>query len=153
MWYWHTSRDRIYPEQLHISNGKNKGINVWYLGLISRLIYNGYPATFVHGFASHCIRVIVRMLTHACPHEPPRKIKVAIWWFPSTEKKVIVHDTECPYWDKVSLKDTKLKLKFTEWKYTHHTQTNKCWENANNKTAEKYNTIVLRLKHYYKFIW
>ena len=31
-----------------------------------------------------------------------------IWWFASFKKKVLViHDTECPYWDQVSLNNTK----------------------------------------------
>ena len=26
-----------------------------------------------------------------------------IWWLASTEKSLVMHDTECPYWDQVSL--------------------------------------------------
>ena len=59
----------------------------------------------------------VSMLTYTCPHKPPRKMKVIIcnhqadsllcvawcliWWFANL-KRMVIHDTECPYWDQVS---------------------------------------------------
>ena len=57
-------------------------------------------------------------------HKPLTKIKVAIcdhhfdillvtwylpWWFLQAER-VVMHDTEYPYWDQVSLNSTKLKI-------------------------------------------
>ena len=29
-----------------------------------------------------------------------------IWWFACWEKSMVIHDTECPYWDQVSLNNT-----------------------------------------------
>ena len=63
------------------------------------------------------------MLTHTYPHNTPRKIKsdhmqspgwqptlcvawCQIWWFASLDKSMVIHDTECPYWDQVSLNNT-----------------------------------------------
>ena len=63
------------------------------------------------------------MLTHTYPHKPLRKIKVTIyiitrltanfmcgvmsdlvnWEF---RKSMVIHDTECPYWDQVPLNNT-----------------------------------------------
>ena len=33
-----------------------------------------------------------------------------MWGFASIEKRTVIHDTECPFLDQVSLKNTKLKL-------------------------------------------
>ena len=65
----------------------------------------------------------VSMLTHTYPHKPLRKIKVAIYTFTRLtahlmcsltsdlvickfSKRMVIHDTECPYWDQVSLNNT-----------------------------------------------
>ena len=42
----------------------------------------------------------------------PPALRVAwclIWWSASIEKHMVLHDTECPYWDQVSLNNTKLQ--------------------------------------------
>ena len=64
----------------------------------------------------------MNMLTHTYPHKPLRKIKVTICnhqadsplyvssdvWFGDWRfrKRMVIHDTECPYWDQVSLNNT-----------------------------------------------
>ena len=37
-----------------------------------------------------------------------------IWWFASIGKSVVKHDTECPYWDQMSLNNTQAQ---TKWWY------------------------------------
>ena len=37
-----------------------------------------------------------------------------IWWFASSEKMTI-HNTECPYWDRVSLNTNQTTPNLTEW--------------------------------------
>ena len=84
------------------------------------VMINGIPKeVIVNG---DCDKVI--MLTHTYPHKPLRKIK----WPPaitkltthfayglmsdlviaSIEKSVVIHDTECPDWDQVSLNNITL---------------------------------------------
>ena len=63
------------------------------------------------------------MLTHTYPHKPPKNIKVTICYhqvdspiylwpdvcfgdLQAKKKTVVIHDTECPYWDKVLLNNT-----------------------------------------------
>ena len=65
-------------------------------------------------------------LTHMYPHKPWRNINwwssaitrlaanlrvlwCLIWWCSSIEKRMVTHDTECPYLDQVSLNKSKLK--------------------------------------------
>ena len=69
----------------------------------------------------------VSMLIHIYSHKPWRKIEVTIsakspgwqptlcvvWclicWFASYKKSMVIHDTTCPYWDQVSLKQHNTK--------------------------------------------
>ena len=71
------------------------------------------------------------ILTHTCSHKPLRKIKVAIcnqqtdsslyvWldvWFGDLQvlKSMVIHDTECPYWDQVSLNNTNPLTLWFSW--------------------------------------
>ena len=66
----------------------------------------------------------VSMLTHIYPHKARRKIEdwsyakspgwqptlcvalCLICWFALAFKSMVIHDTECPYWDQVSLNNT-----------------------------------------------
>ena len=73
----------------------------------------------------------VSMLTHTYPHKPLRKIKVAIYDHQADgplyvclisdlvicrfRKSTVIHDTECRFWDQVSLNNTNP---------THHTHSN-----------------------------
>ena len=67
------------------------------------------------------IKVSTGMLIHKYPHKPLRKIKVTIcnhqddsqcYLWPYVhfgdlhEKSMVIHDTECSYWDQVSLNNT-----------------------------------------------
>ena len=72
-----------------------------------------------------------------CPHELLRKIEVVvhnhqswfptlhaiwclIWWLPDLPKSMVMHDTECPYWDKVSLNNTKSVSSFFPFFWLSH---------------------------------
>ena len=62
----------------------------------------------------------VSMFTHTYPHKPPRNIKVTTCNHQADfmcglmsclvvckfRKSMVIHDTECPYWDEVSLNNT-----------------------------------------------
>ena len=70
------------------------------------------------------LQKLVENETHIYPHKPLRKIWVTIckhqadgplYVWPNVwsgdlqvlEKSMVIHDTECPYWDQVSLNNTK----------------------------------------------
>ena len=85
-------------------------------------------------------KVSTGMLTHIYPHKAWRKIEVIIckitgdsplymWpdvWSADLDlliKSMVIHDTQCPYWDQVSLNNTnqtKLFLNLLWWEYEIH---------------------------------
>ena len=77
---------------------------------------------FIKKWRTHSRRSTLYNQIIVYQHKPLRKIKLPspiarltltllvawclIWWFASIEKSMVVHDTECPYWDQVSLNNT-----------------------------------------------
>ena len=118
------------------------------------------------------------MLTHAYLRIPLRKIKwlfaiitltdtlcvasYLMWWFASKETGMVIHDTEFPYWDQVSLKNTTQTFISTSnqvYSYLFQVQTMPgsnghpscsllCWIHSD---LHLYNPIWQVLSHLFKF--
>ena len=77
---------------------------------------------FFHKALAHFWGNKVSMLEHTYPHKPQMKIRVTIYshqaesllfvwpdvWSGDLQvyKSIVIHDTECPFWDQVSLNNT-----------------------------------------------
>ena len=54
-----------------------------------------------------CVVIKKNAITRLTAHV--RVVWCLIWWFASIEKSTVIHDTENPYWDQVSLNSTSFK--------------------------------------------